>query len=184
MNLQDAKAAINTLGTKTAVYAAYASYAAGHDDKHRSATKAYASNHGAADPNAPQGYYQKTGTEAVQTGTVVKSVWGKAATAQPVIETRVTLSDLSVDDEKELLWHAISTSAGDYYTNKKAGFFLYGRPIPAGFKGFTFEGGGRAFPKIGTPCTTMIMVFATGGNVQLVTHFPASATFIGAQTAL
>ena len=184
MNLQQAKAGINTLHTKTAVGAAYESYAAGHDDKHRSSCKAYAANHGASDPNAPQGYYQKTGTESVQTGTVTKAVWGKAATEQPVFTTKATLNDITPDEEKDLLWKAISTTAGNFYRSPKTGFFLYGRPIPTGFKGFTFAGGGRVFPKQSSECTSMIMVFSTNGNVQLVTHFPASTSFLESCTAL
>lgn len=184
MNLLQARSGIQTLTTKSAVDAAYQSYAAGHDDKHRSASKAYSCNHGSANADNPQGFYQKTGTKQVQTGTVMKSVWGAAPTPQAVFTTMATLSDITPDEEKDLLWNAISTTAGNYYTSSTTGFFLYSRPIPSGYKGFTFEGGGKVFPKKPSACANMIMVFSLNSNVQLVTHFPASTSFISSCVAL
>lgn len=185
MSLATARGAITALRSKSALEAAYLSYAAGHDDKHRCAAKAYAANHDAADPNAPQGYYQKTGTAQVQTGTIMKTVWGKPPSAQPLYSTVATLSDISIDEEKDMLWSSIYMASPAYYVNRDADKFLFAVGIPTGYAGFTFEGGGRVFPKQSSPCATMVLVIATGGsNIQLVTHFPASATFLGTQVAL
>lgn len=185
MSLATARGAITALRSKSALEAAYVSYAAGHDDKHRCAAKAYGANHDAADPNAPQGYYQKTGIAQVETGTVMRPVWGKPPTPQPIFSPIATLSDISVEEEKDLLWSAIYMASPAYYRDRDAAKFLFAVGIPATFAGFTFEGGGRVFPKRSSACTTMVLVIAAGGsNIQLVTHFPASASFLGSQVAL
>ena len=185
MSLATAKGAITALRSKSAMDAAYLSYAAGHDDKHRCAAKAYAANHDAADPNAPQGYYQKTGIIQVETGTVMKSVWNKPPTPQPVFSPVATLSDISTEEEKDMLWSSIYMATPAFYENRDADKFLFAVGIPAGYAGLTFEGGGSVFPKRSSPCATMVLVIATGGsNIQLVTHFPASADFLGRQAAM
>lgn len=178
MDLNTAEAAIAALKLKSTLDAAYTSYFAGHDDKHRSASSAYGWNHASATPDDPQGYYQKIGSATVITGTQMKSVWNRPPTLQPVFGTIETLSDLTDEDERRLLWLSVN-SAGSYYKGNSDTKFAFRSAIPAGYAGFAFAGGGAVFPKKPSACKDMVIVIAAGGSsTQIVTTFPALADYI------
>lgn len=186
MDLVTARGAITLLQGWGALCSAYESYFAGHDDKHRNANKAYAHNHDSDDPNNPQGYYQKSVDKVVVVRHEMRSVWGTQPTLQPVFGTVKDFANITPEEEKDLLWAAVKSTTNTYYlTGGASDKFRFGCPIPAGWAGFTFEGGGRVFPKQATRVFGMVLVIETGtSNTQLVTHFPTTPTFIRSQTLL
>lgn len=174
----------------------FSTYASGHDDKHRSAVKAYSYNHGSETGDDPASFYQKKVNIQVATGemraeTLEKFVgWDKpklVTTIQvPVMKNAVGWADLSLDDECDMLWKALISSAKTYYASaKKANRFNVACSVPDDFSARSFKDGGLSFPKKATDCDRMVMVFQAGNsNVQLVTHFPDFQNFIDANWTL
>lgn len=150
--------------------AAYASYDAGHDDKHRQGSAAYGYNFGSASGNQTAGYFQQEARVVDPLGPirVEKIVWGKPT----VTNYSIAMLPLSKDDEKRMLLGAFA-SAGGYYQHPNASRFHFATRIPAGFAGFVFSGGGKIFPKKPEPTSFMLIVVQTGGgNLQLITAYP------------
>jgi len=170
MDLITAQGAVTALRNKTTLDAAYHSYDAGHDDKHRKAGVAYGYNFAGATGDETAGYYQAVSLVPDPSGTITReiSAWGKTTVAT----YSQALADMTRDQEKQLLLAAFS-SAGGFYAHPNPSRFCYGTYIPAGFRGFVFQGGGKVYPKIATETRAMLIVVSTGrGNVQIVTHFP------------
>lgn len=183
MDLKTAQSALNVLKNKTGFEAAYVSYAAGHDSKHREAARAYSYNHAGVSGNEPAGYYQKLRLVEDPNGTITKEVktWGPTPIKKSYSQDQV---DLSVDDEKALLLAALG-KVGGLYQHPVANRFHFATLIPAGFTGHLFRGGGKSYPKIADQVTAMVIVISTGGaNVQIVTHFPENVATALAMTAL
>lgn len=170
MNLLTAQGAVKALRDKTTLNAAYASYDAGHDDKHRQGSAAYGYNFESASGDRIAGFYQMETLVADPLGPIRKetTVWGKTTVAT----YSAASSDLSKDDEKRMLLAAFAANGG-YYVHPNPRRFHFATFIPAGFKGFVFSGGGRVFPKKPEATTAMVIVVQTGGaNLQLITHYP------------
>lgn len=182
MDLATATSALKALKNKTTFEAAYTSYAAGHDSKHREAARAYSYNHGSSSGNDSAGYYQKLKLVVDPAGTIRRETkgWGSAP---PIVTTySQNRVDLSVADEKELLLAALN-AGGTAYTDKKDNFFRFGAFIPAGFTGHLFRDGGKSFPKIADQVTAMVIVIANNsGNFQIVTHYPEHEAVVRAMT--
>jgi hypothetical protein len=188
MTLSGAKAVVKSWANMTQTGFAngpFHSYYAGHDAKHRSKAEAYGTSHGDMNLSGdePQGYYQKVlaKTVLVQTGVEMKSVWGKVPTPTPVLEPRIHTSegDLSKDDEAALLLTAVKAAAADkghpaYWADTKGrdSVFRLTCDIPQGYRGGTFQGGGRQFPKAPSGCDGMVLVISGGGGSHLITHYP------------
>lgn len=182
MNLLTAQGAVTALKTKTTLDAAYVSYDAGHDDKHRKAGVAYSYNYEGATGDETAGYYQTDMLVPDPAGTIAKETkaWGKTTVT---MHSRA-ISDMSKEDEKRLLLAAFN-ALGGYYVHPNASRFHYATFIPAGFKGYLFQGGGKVYPKMATETNVMVIVISAGGsNVQIVTHFPEYMDTVNAMTKL
>jgi hypothetical protein len=198
MNKSQAESAIAALkGFKGgALKQALNSYFAGHDAKHRSASAAYGANFTAATGDEPQGFYQAAKSRNVKIGEEMKDVmikhapWGpkKGAveTVQrlvPIYKTEIDYADLDEKQETELLQALIASGSKDFYAAGENSFKWVIAPIPQGYAGFRFAGGGKAFPKKYEGCDVSVLVL-TAGVVQLITHYPSLASSFANQTKL
>jgi len=183
MNLLNAQGAINALKNKTTLEAAYTSYAAGHDGKHRESTAAYSYNWEGTTGNEAAGYYQVTTLVEDPKGPIIKEIkgWGPS----PTIKTySARQNDLAAADEKAMLLKAFNQKGG-LYTHPNANRFHFATFIPPGYTGHLFRGGGKVYPKIATPTNVMVIVVSTGNvNLSLVTHFPEFMDVVKTMTLL
>ena len=191
MDYSTASSAIMTLSnmnTKSFKSGPFQSYFAGHDDKHRSMNKAYGYNHISSTGDEPASCYQvKTGTTKVGTGQFEEKTvevfhgWGKPRTTGTqkfeIMRDVGVYGDLTVDDEVTLLQRGVSSSSFGLHPNDQTSF-RFTCAIPSGYKGYTFSGGGKRFPKKPEEVDRMVLVISPSSNIQLITHYPASSTDI------
>jgi hypothetical protein len=174
MNLLTARGAANALKDPTTLTAAYATYAASHDDKHRKSTAAYGYNHAGATGDEPAGYYQVTKKVSRPDGPIreEKVVWGQVQVSTFALDEQ----DLTVEDEKRMLLAAFA-SGGTCCAHKNPTRFHFVADMSAGYKGLLFRGGGKVYPKIADPVEKIVIVVQAGGaNLAIVTHFPDKAS--------
>ncbi|WBH15373.1 hypothetical protein [Sphingomonas radiodurans] len=184
MDLKTAQGAITALRKRATFEAAYNSYAAGHDSKHRESARAYSYNHAGNSGNEPAGYYQKVKLVENPEGKIVMDVKGLDGAAPVKKSYSQDETDLSIADEKNMLFAALG-KLGGFYAHPNAQRFHYAVLIPAGYAGRLFRGGGKVYPKIADQVTAMVIVVAKGrSNFQIVTHYPETVARAQAMTAL